>query len=222
MMMHPNTISDTVDIQTGLKKEGSVSDWAEKVISILRPLSYNQNGSYKQIFQEWNVWDEVDNGPDPKNWGICQLCTYEGIRHSYSIRNRITNNQINSVGSKCVLNFYDGIREQIEEIRVNNQRVAREQWADNLSKRLDPSFLKYLDRVLDDQNKKGGISPKQMQWVVRSSNCHKVSLDSGIFSVKLRKQKQKKQVEEINFPLIFPYLTPSQQKKYSKLLKANQ
>ena len=87
--------------------EGKLTPWGKLVLELLRPMSTNKHGTFREIIVEWIVWDEVDNGPDSSRWGVCSICNHDGIRRAYTIRNKYTDHRVESIGSVCIQGFMD-------------------------------------------------------------------------------------------------------------------
>jgi len=223
--------------------------WLEEAKKRLLPLSREQN-ILENAIKEW-IWtyDVIDLYPqggleeddDPEfadgveyngNYAYCGLCGKERLRYVYRINNVFTNNFL-YVGSKCIEKFdiasQDGIigeernkelkkrlRETKKATRQNHVIDCLEKCIDSLNKELYLDFIEYykINRA---------FTPKQMLVIARRLDGQNRKYNPQFFKIKMRRDREKNQISQINpndvIKYLFPIMTKSQKQFSMNILE---
>ena len=195
---------------------GALTPWASRALELLRPLSMNPSGTFRETVNEWAVWDMVDNGPNPSRWGSCTICHNDGIRYSYSIKNRYTEHRVEAIGSVCIQCFMENADIGIKTAQKKMQAKTRLNWLEEIGARshADGKFVKSVD---DFSKENSGLTPKQLIALIRIGERYDIPLPIGIYQVKLRRNKDKSQFKGLSqddIKRIIPFISPAQRSRY--------
>jgi len=198
----------------------TLTPWAHMVLDLLRPLSRNQKGTFRETVSEWIVWDMEDNGSNSARWGTCSICHNDGIRYAYVIKNRYTDHCIGSVGSICIHEFMENANLEIKAANEKVRTRTRLKWLEEIQDLSLSSgkFTKSIDKYFEQNS---AITPSQLLALIKIGDSNKIPLPFGVYPVKLRRDKDKSQFKGLkpeDTKRIWPHLTPSQQTRYSRMI----
>ncbi len=187
--------------------------WAKRVADTIFPLSQEQH-DFKKALQEWKFTGEVvrfDQNDDDEpttyeEYPPCDLCDYPHIKTGYVIKNILTGEEL-TIGCECIKRFQPDTDEaDINKIHVL-KCLGRLRWS---RCRVNISSLE------DYYQNEGAFTPKQLVLVFKLMDRHKVKHNPICFKVKLRRDREKAQLDEISYrdlELIRPALSSVQVKR---------
>lgn len=207
-----------------------MSNWLENSKQNLLPLSVSTE--FHEALKEWFFANDVKD--HEKASEHCEMCEYSPLRYHFLIRNRLLKTSL-WVGSSCILKF-DEIEIFNEDESLAKGKERKKRLNDVLSElkkeqaleplrvlwQQDEKYRGSITRAANHLKEKGGIKPKFLAVMMARMSNRQISYDPSVYTVYLRSQKAKDDLEEMSselFSLILPALSVSQKKRWSKLIE---
>uniref|UniRef100_A0A914DHC9 Uncharacterized protein n=1 Tax=Acrobeloides nanus TaxID=290746 RepID=A0A914DHC9_9BILA len=204
-----------------------MSSYIERVKENLFPLSIEKEDLSK-AFKEWlyneNAFDLEQDVED------CQLCNHPNIRYQFEIVNKHNENEL-LVGSECIKRFNIAATDEFgnilnqEESRKKVDKSRRKLISDASKRRAITSLIRLsaveekfdIDSFIGYLQDNGAFTPNQLSTLDWRMNEHKIRHNPGDFKMKIRRDREKDQLREMEdwkIRKLWPYMSVNQQKWY--------
>jgi len=208
-----------------------MSNWLENSTNNLLPLSVSTQ--FHEALKEWFFANEVIDHEQASEY--CQMCEHSNLRYHFLIKNR-RSEAILWVGSSCILKFDDidvfNEDESVAKGKKERQKRLDEVLSEHKKERAleslrllwkqDENYRDSIARAVKHFEKKGGFKPKFLAIMMARMSNRQISYNPSVYSVYLRSEKAKRDLEEMSpelFNLILPALSDTQKKRWYKLIE---